>query len=111
MANVLRVVFLFAVVSRAVSADLDDALASDAECASEECALNALQHKAVEQSEEEHKTEAKVQSSQEESSSHGETWGPSPPPLGRQAPAYPYYNPYVALPILEILGSFTRRED
>ena len=89
--------------------DMDKVLAADAECATgEECALNALQQKAVvaqlqaedsvekfaaalEEGEEELAAEVQSSSRSAQTASDTEKWGPSPPP----PPAFnPYYHQY-----------------
>ncbi|CAE7232375.1 unnamed protein product [Symbiodinium pilosum] len=133
MAKVLGFAFLAAAVSTVLSMDVENALATDAECAQgEECALNALQQKAVaaqlqtkdsvekfaaalEEGEEE-LAEAEAQS-KKEASADEEEWGSSPKPA--PAPAFnPYWNPYspyagnpYAVPGLGFGGCLTKIQD
>ena len=115
MAKALAFALSVAAFSCAMSQDMTDVdkiLAADAECATgEECALNALQQKAVvaqlqaedsvekfaaalEEGEEELAAEVQSNSGTAQTADT-EKWGPSPPP----PPAFnPYYTPYGQMP-------------
>mmetsp|Transcript_130097 Transcript_130097/g.183545 ORF Transcript_130097/g.183545 Transcript_130097/m.183545 type:complete len:195 (-) Transcript_130097:157-741(-) len=119
MAKALAFALSVAAFSCAMSQDMTDVdkiLAADAECATgEECALNALQQKAVvaqlqaedsvekfaaalEEGEEE-LAEAEAQSKVGQTASDAEKWGPSPPPP-------PAFNPYWGNPYGQMTPGF-----
>ncbi|CAE7855969.1 unnamed protein product, partial [Symbiodinium sp. KB8] len=126
MAKALTFALSVTAISLAMStdmADMDNALAADGECAAgQECALNALQQKAVvaqlqaedsvekfaaalEEGEEE-LAEAEAQSKVGHTASEAEKWGPSPPPPAAFNPywgnpygqMHPGFNPYGGSP-------------